>query len=86
MTELTEPGHDPSPTPVDPKMLGSVHSVRLPFGLAATLRDIANRRDITISDLFREGVGYVLCAEGVCSCPSCPRRAKTTPRDDGDSS
>jgi hypothetical protein len=71
---------DDLPEPVEPKQLATVYSVRLPSNIAAMLRDVANRRGCSVSDLMREGVGHVLCIEGLCTCPGCPRRDRSDGR------
>jgi len=49
-------------------------SVRLRPELRAALRDVAARRDTSVSDLLREAAGSILCVEQLCTCPSCPQR------------
>jgi len=59
---------------VEPAKLGTIVSLRLPGDFAAALRDVANRRGVSLSDLLRYAAGGVLCEEGMCTCPSCPSR------------
>jgi len=64
-----------SGVPVELAQLGTVVSLRLRTDMAALLREVANRRGVSLSDLLRLAAGSVLCEEGLCTCPSCPRRA-----------
>jgi hypothetical protein len=43
-----------SGVPITPKLLGTVISLRLPSPLAADLRDAANARGVTVSDMLRD--------------------------------
>jgi hypothetical protein len=65
---------------VEPARLGTIVSLRLPSDFAAALRDVANRRSLSMSDLLRLAAGAVLCEEGMCTCPSCPSRQKGAAR------
>jgi hypothetical protein len=47
--------------PVEPRPMPQVHSVRLDSAMAAELRDIANQRGTTVSELLRHGA--VMAAE-----------------------
>jgi predicted DNA-binding ribbon-helix-helix protein len=49
--------------PVEGRRLGQMISLRLEPDTIATLRGIANRRGVTVSDLLREGAGMVLAAD-----------------------
>lgn len=51
-----------SGTPVEPRRLDQVVSLRLPPEIIADLRDLANARGSSVSDLLREGVAVVLMA------------------------
>lgn len=55
-------------------------SFRLRPELRDGLRDIAIRRGVSVSDLLREAAGSILCGEGLCTCPACPRRIKASTR------
>lgn len=59
---------------IEPANVGTVVSLRLRSDFAAALRDVANRRGVSLSDLLRVAAGAVLCQEGTCTCPSCPSR------------
>ena len=48
--------------PVEPRRLGQMVSLRLETETITALRDIANRRGVTLSDLLREGAGMVIAA------------------------
>lgn len=52
-----------SGSPVEPRRLDQVVSLRFAPEVIATLRDIANRRGMTISDLLREGADMILLAD-----------------------
>jgi hypothetical protein len=52
-----------SGTPVAGRRLGQIVSVRLEADTIAALREVANRRGMTVSDLLREGAGKVLAAD-----------------------
>jgi hypothetical protein len=51
-----------SGTPVEPRRLDQVVSLRLPPEIIADLKDLGNRRGVTVSDLLREGATSVLMA------------------------
>lgn len=55
--------------PVEPRDLPHVVSVRLPADTVVALRDIANRRGETVSDLLRTGAEIVLGAGGAAEQP-----------------
>lgn len=48
--------------PVQPQQLDQVVSLRLDPSTISALRDIANRRGVTLSDLLREGASMVIIA------------------------
>jgi hypothetical protein len=48
---------------VEPRRLGQMVSLRLEADTIEALRDIANRRGITLSDLLREGAGILIAAD-----------------------
>lgn len=50
-------------TPIEPRRLDQVVSLRLEPETIAALRDIATRRGSTVSDLLREGAGMVIATE-----------------------
>ena len=52
-----------SGTPVTGRRLGQIVSVRLESDTIAALREVANRRGMTVSDLLREGAGMVLATD-----------------------
>ena len=52
-----------SAEPVEPRRLGQIVSLRLESDAISALRDVANRRGITVSDLLREGVAMVIAAD-----------------------
>lgn len=52
-----------SGTPVEGRRLGQMVSLRLEPDVVADLRDIANERGQTISDLLREGAARVIAAD-----------------------
>lgn len=52
-----------SAEPVVPRRLGQMVSLRLEPDTIEALRDIANRRGLTLSDLLREGAGIVIAAD-----------------------
>jgi len=52
-----------SGTPIEGRRLGQIVSVRLEPDTLAALREIANRRAVTVSDLLREGAGMVLAVD-----------------------
>lgn len=52
-----------SGTPVEARRLGQIISLRLEPDTIVALRDIANRRGVTVSELLREGVGMVLATD-----------------------
>jgi hypothetical protein len=51
-----------SATPVSPKRLGQMISLRLDPDVAIALRDLAVRRGMSVSDLLREGAARVLAS------------------------
>jgi hypothetical protein len=53
-----------SAVPVQPQQLDQVVSLRLDPNTITTLREIANRRGMTMSDLLRQGAGMVIVAAG----------------------
>ena len=59
---------------VESANLDTIVSLRLRSELAATLRSIATRRDVRLSYLLRDAAAAIVCDEGLCTCPSCPRR------------
>ena len=52
-----------SAEPVEPRRFGQMVSLRLEADTIEALRDIANRRGMTLSDLLREGAGVVIAAD-----------------------
>jgi predicted DNA-binding ribbon-helix-helix protein len=52
-----------SGTPVEGRRLAQVVSLRFEPEILATLRDIANRRGMTVSDLLREGADVIIAAD-----------------------
>jgi hypothetical protein len=55
--------------PVEPRRLGQMVSVRLEPQLAAALRDVADRREVTVSELLRAAAVDLVAGEGYCrSC------------------
>jgi hypothetical protein len=53
---------DESGEAIEPRTFGQVVSIRLEADTVAALRDVANRRGVTLSDLLREGASMVLIA------------------------
>jgi hypothetical protein len=51
-----------SATAIEPRRLHQMISVRLDPDIAAALRDLANQRGISVSDLLREGAATVLAS------------------------
>jgi hypothetical protein len=49
--------------PLPPRRLGHMISLRLEPELAAKLRELADRRGVTLSELLREGAGLLLMNE-----------------------
>lgn len=62
---LRDDGRDEANNPV---------SIRLRGDVRASLREVAARRGVSLSDLLRDAAGAILCAERMCACPSCPSR------------
>ena len=52
-----------SATPVEGRRLGQIVSLRLEPEILILLREIAHRKDLTVSDLLREGAGVVISRE-----------------------
>jgi Ribbon-helix-helix protein, copG family. len=52
-----------SGTPVEGRRLAQVVSLRFEPEILATLRDIATRRGMTVSDLLREGADTIIAAD-----------------------
>jgi hypothetical protein len=52
-----------SAMPVEPRRLGQVVSLRLDAGTMSILREIAERRRASISDLLREGLAMLITSE-----------------------
>jgi hypothetical protein len=48
---------------VEPRRLGQMVSLRLEADTIEALRDLANRRGMTLSDLLREGAGILIAAD-----------------------
>lgn len=48
---------------VEPRRLGQMVSLRLEADTIEALRDIANRRGMTLSDLLREATGILIAAD-----------------------
>jgi len=51
---------DGSAEPVEPRRLGQMVSLRLETDTIVALREIANNRGITLSDLLREAAGMII--------------------------
>ena len=52
-----------SGSPVEGRRLGQIVSVRLEPDTIVALREVANRRGVTVSDLLRDGAGMVLATD-----------------------
>jgi len=52
-----------SATPIEGRRLGQIVSLRLEADMIVSLRDIANQRGVTVSDLLREGAARIIAAE-----------------------
>jgi hypothetical protein len=55
--------------PVEPRRLGQIVSLRLEPQLAAALRALADRREVTVSELLRAAAVELVAGDGYCrSC------------------
>jgi hypothetical protein len=68
-----------SGTPVGPKRLDQMISLRLEPELAVALRELANRRGVSVSELLREGAIRLLDADRASTGPSFTWRIVSIP-------